>query len=134
MKQVEALRTLKSEENKQDIKSTAKIFSKDMRTNEIKSKIYDIKKWEEKIKRKHLKYETKKYINNFQQYETISPFYKRIYARKDNITEVEENQSNLLENLVELNNKSRPKTKEGKDKKRYLWNCISSLWRSRINS
>ena len=30
-----------------------------MRTNEIKNEIYEIKKWEEKIKRKDLKYETK---------------------------------------------------------------------------
>ena len=30
-----------------------------MRTNEIKNEIYEIKNWEEKIKRKDLKYETK---------------------------------------------------------------------------
>ena len=33
-----------------------------MRTNEIKTVINDIKKWESKIKRKDLKYETKNYI------------------------------------------------------------------------
>ena len=32
--------------------------------------------------------------------------------------------------MVEFNNKSRPKTKEGKDKKRYLWKCICSLTHS----
>ena len=31
--------------------------------------------------------------------------------------EAEEDQSNLLENLVEFQNKSKPKNKEGKDKK-----------------
>ena len=31
-----------------------------MRTNEIKNELDEIKKWEEKIKRKDLKYETKK--------------------------------------------------------------------------
>ena len=35
------------------------IFPKDMRTNEIKNEIYEIKEWEEKIKRKDLKNETK---------------------------------------------------------------------------
>ena len=40
-----------------------------------------------------------------------------------------------MKNMVEYNNKSRPKTKEGKNKnKRYLWECICSLKRSRINS
>ena len=56
-----SFKTLKSSENKQDIKSTDGIFPKQMRTNEIKNKIYEIKKWKEKIKQKDLKYETKKY-------------------------------------------------------------------------
>ena len=33
-----------------------------MRTYEIKNEIYEIKKWEEKTKRKDLKYGTKEYI------------------------------------------------------------------------
>ena len=56
-----SFKTLKSYENKQDIKSTDGIFPKEMRTNEIKNKIYEIKKWKEKITQKDLKYETKKY-------------------------------------------------------------------------
>ena len=50
----------KSEENKEYIKSIEGIFPKDMRTNEIKNEIYEIKKWQEKIKREDLKYKTKK--------------------------------------------------------------------------
>ena len=41
-----------------------------MRTNGIKYKIDKIKRWKEKIKRKVLKYEPKKHIYDFQQYET----------------------------------------------------------------
>ena len=33
-----------------------------MRTNEIKNEMGEIKKWEDKIKRQDLKYETNKYI------------------------------------------------------------------------
>ena len=33
-----------------------------MRTNEIKNELYDINKWEGKLKRKDLKYRTNKYI------------------------------------------------------------------------
>ena len=56
-----SFKTLQLYENKQDIKSTDGIFPKEMRTNEMKNKIYEIKKWKEKIKQNDLKYETKKY-------------------------------------------------------------------------
>ena len=46
IKQVKALTALKPENNKEDIKSIERIFTKDMRTNEIKNEIYEIKKWE----------------------------------------------------------------------------------------
>ena len=45
-------------------------FAKYMKNNEIWNEIDEIKKWEEKIKRKDLKYETKKYIYDFQIFET----------------------------------------------------------------
>ena len=49
IKQVEALKALKPVENK-ELVITEGIFPKDMRTIEIKNEIYEIKKWEEKIK------------------------------------------------------------------------------------
>ena len=49
MKQVETLKPLKTEENKQGIKSIKGIFQKYMRANEIKNKIEEIKKLEGKI-------------------------------------------------------------------------------------
>ena len=51
-----------------------------MRTNEIKNE--EIEKWKKKIKRKDLKYETKKYINYFQQYETIRSLVKVFILKK----------------------------------------------------
>ena len=60
IKQVEALKTLKSQENKQDIKSIKGTFPKDMKT-------YEIKKWEKEMKQKDFKNETKKYTYDFQQ-------------------------------------------------------------------
>ena len=84
-----------------------------MRTN-------DIKKWEEKIKRVDLKYKTKTCIYDFQQYETVRSFGESIYTQNISIVEAQENQSNLLKNIVEFNNKSRPKNKEVEDKKEIL--------------
>ena len=80
-----------------------------MRTNEIKNEMYEIKKWEEKIKREDLKYKTKNYTYDFQQYETIRSFGESIYTSKASIVEADEDESNLLKNLVEFNIKSRPK-------------------------
>ena len=74
-KQVEALKALKLEKNKEDITSIEEIFPKVMRTNEIKNEVYEIKKWEEKIKWEDLKYQTKKYTYDFQQYETVSKIF-----------------------------------------------------------
>ena len=48
IKQVQALQALKSDKNKQDIKSIDGIFPKEIRTNQIKNQIYETKKWEEK--------------------------------------------------------------------------------------
>ena len=91
-----------------------------MRTNEFKNEIHEIRKWEEKIKRKDLKYETKKHIYDFQQYEKIRSFGESIYTGKAKLVEAEEDQSNQLKDIVEFDNKSRPRAKDGKEKKRYL--------------
>ena len=52
-------------------------------------------------------------------------FGESIYTCKASIVEAEEDRSNLLKNLVEFHIKSRPKNKEGKDKKVILWKCIA---------
>ena len=40
-------------------------------------------------------------------------------------------QTNLLENMVKFNNKSKPKTKEGKDKKRNTFGSVNAFYGSR---
>ena len=64
-----------------------------MRTDEIKNEIYEIKKWEEKIKQEDLKYKTKNYTFCFQQYETIRSFGESIYTGKISIHEAEMDQT-----------------------------------------
>ena len=80
-------------------------FAKNIRTNEIKNEIDEITEWEEKIKRKDLKYKANKYLYDFQQFETIKFFGDSVYTGKVNIYEAEIDQSNLLEYMVKLNNK-----------------------------
>ena len=64
-----------------------------------------------------MKYKTNKYIYNFQQSDTIKSFDDSIYTGNINVDETEKDQNNLLDNIAEFNNRSRRKTKEGKDKK-----------------
>ena len=47
IKQVEAWKALKSEEN-QELESIEGLFPKNMRTNKIKNEIDEIRKWEER--------------------------------------------------------------------------------------
>ena len=53
------MKTLKPDENKEDIKSIERVFPKEMATDGIKNKLCEIKKWEEKTKPKDLKHKTK---------------------------------------------------------------------------
>ena len=103
-----------------------------MRNNEIKNETDDIKKWEEKTKRKAVIYKANKYKYDPQQSETIRSFGESIYTSKFTLDEAEEDQSNLFKNMVEFNMKSRPKHRKGKEKNKYFWYCKFFVCRSRI--
>ena len=64
IKQIEALKALKLKQN-QELKSIEGIFPKNMRTDEIKNEIDDIRKWEEKIEQKDLNYKTNEHLSDF---------------------------------------------------------------------
>ena len=94
-KQVEASKALTEEE----LESIEGIFSKNMRTDEIKNEKDEIKKWEDTIKQKDLKYEAGKYKYDFQQYEAIRCYGESIYSSKFSILKAGMDQTNLLENM-----------------------------------
>ena len=98
-----------------------------MRNNEIKNEIDEIKKWEDKIKHKYLKYEANKNTYDFQQFETIRSFGDSIYTGKISINEADLDQTNLLENMIKFNNKSRPRSKEERDKKQNTFDSVNDL-------
>ena len=76
-----------------------------MRTDEIKNEINDIKKWENKIKRKDLKYKTNRYKFDFQQFKILRSFGDSIYNGKVRIDEAEMEKTNLIENIVNVSKK-----------------------------
>ena len=127
---MESLKALKPEEN-QKIESIEGHFRKNMRTDEIKNEIDEIRKREEKTERKDLKYKPNKYLYDFQKFETIRSFDDSIYTGKINIDEAEMDQTNLLKNMVTFNNKSKPKTQEGNDKKQNTFDSVDALYEGR---
>ena len=52
----------------------------------------------------------------------------RIYTGKINLDETEKDQANLFENLVKYNNKSKPNSNQGTDKKRNTFDSVSALY------
>ena len=74
----------------------------------------------ESFKRKDLKNKTSKYIYDFQQFKTIRYVGNNIFTGKIKIDEAEKDQSSLLENIIEFNDKSRTRSKEGQEKKEIL--------------
>ena len=92
-----------------------------MGTNKIKNEVDEIKKWEEKIRRKDSVYKTNKYKYDSQQYDTIWSFGDNIYTEKIDIDNADIDQSSLLDGLNDFNDRVRPKNVEDKNKnKKYL--------------
>ena len=61
----------------------------------------------------------------------IRSFSESIYTGKTNIDEAEIDQSNLIKKLVQFNDKSRPRTAEGKDKKGNTFESVNALYEGR---
>ena len=97
----------------------------------LMDEIDEIKKWEEKIKRKNLVCKANKYKYDFQQYETIRTFGDSIYNGKTSRDEAEMDQTNLLDNLKDFNDRSRPKTAESKNRKRNTYQSAYALYEGR---
>ena len=86
------------------------LIPKKIKNIAMKNERYKIRKQEEEIKSKDLKYEAKKYIYDFQPNETIQSFVESIHTGKINTKGVEIDQSNLPKNLIKFNERSKSKT------------------------
>ena len=78
-----------------------------MKNDETKNEIYEIKKWENEINRIYIYIYIFIYI--FQQYDKVRSFGDSIYTGKISIDEAEMDQTNLLKNITDFSDKSRPK-------------------------
>ena len=75
-----------------------------------------------------MKYDTIKYVYDFQQVQTIRPFRDNIYNGKITISEDDKKQSSLLSSILECNNKTRPKSKVDKEKNNSTYESANALY------
>ena len=80
-----------------------------MRTNKIKCELDEIERIEYAIVRHYLKYKTSKNLFDFQKFKAINVFGNSILSGEITITEADEKQSNLLNDILEFNDEAKKK-------------------------
>ena len=71
------------------------------------------------------------YAFNFQQFETKRSFGNSIFNGKIALGEANKNQSNVQENILEFNNKARPRSKADKQRKNVTYEGANALYQGR---
>ena len=108
-KQVEALKDSKP---KKQTKSIEGIFSEAYESAEIKNELNKVKEYEKKVNRNNMiDYSSMKPFD-FRIFKTIRSVGEDIYSSKITINEADQVQADLVQYIVNFNNKTRPK-KEG---------------------
>ena len=113
-KQVDALKDSKLEGQTKSIEG---IFPKDDENGEIKNELHKIKRYEKKVIRDNLFYESSKQIYDFKVLKTIRYFGDSIYNHKIEIHETNQEQADLLKSLSSFNNKTKPTSNKSKNEK-----------------
>ena len=110
-KQFEASKVLKPVKPQQKLKSIEGIFPKNLDSSENKNKINEIKKLEGQINRNGLIYKSSKYVYDFRKFQAIGSFGDSIFNGKIITNEADKKQDNLLDVILNFNNKVRPRSK-----------------------
>ena len=115
-KQIKAVNTLKSDNNKLTIEDVIpkSVFAND----EAKEEFNKTKEIEEKVDREKLFYKTNKNIYNFKIFQTIRTFGEDIYNGETTLEEANAYQTNLSNEISDFIRKTKPKNKEKKREKK----------------
>ena len=117
-KQVDVLNTLKSDNNKKlEIKNENIIPKSSFGSDEAKEEINKIKEIEKTIDREKLIYDASEYTYNFRNFRTIRAFDRDIYEGKITLKKADEDQSNLLNEIKNFRDKTRPQKYDKKQEK-----------------
>ena len=121
-KQIEALNTLKSDNNNNKLKiRNEDIIPKNAFANdETKKELNKILKIEKNVDREKLIYEAGEYIYDFRKFNTIRTFGEDIYNGKITLEEADEDQSDLVDEINNFTKKTKPRDNEKKQEKK---NC-----------
>ena len=112
-------------------KSIEEIFPEDYESVEIKNELNKTKEYDKKVNRKHMIYYSSKEPFDFRTFKTIRSFADDIYSGKTTINEADQEQTDLVEYILNFNNKARPKNKDYKNNKRNFLNTAKKFYEGR---
>ena len=114
-KRVDALNTLKSDNNKKiEIKNEDIIPESAFTSDEAKEELNKILKIEKNVDREKLVYDAGKHKDDFRKFNTIRTFGEDIYNGRITLEEADEDQSDLADKIDEFTEKTRPKSDKKK--------------------
>ena len=124
-KQVEAFNTLKSN-NQLTIED---VIPKNALNNEAKKELHKIKEIEKNVDRDKLIYETNKYTYSFKDIQIIKTFDRDIYEGKITLEKANEYQVDLLAEIMNFGENTKPRSEEKRNKKQKLFfkTCVVLL-------
>ena len=117
-KQVEALKTFKSDNEKLTIEDM--IPKSALNNYEAKKELDKIFETGKTIDREKLIYKASEYIYSFRNFRTIRMFGRDIYEGKITVKEADEDQSNLLNEIRNFDHKKRPQNDKKKREKKVV--------------
>ena len=114
-KQVDVLKDLKP---KEQTKSVEEIFPEGYEYVEIKNELNKIKEYEKEVDRNNIIYYSSKEPVGFRMFKIRRSFSEDIYSNKITITKTDQKQSELVDYILNFNNKTRAKNKADKKTKK----------------
>ena len=103
-------------------------FPQNILNDEAKREIDKILEIEKTVDREKLVYEASEYEYSFQNFLTIRTFGRDIYNDEITLKEADEDQSSLLNEIINFRDKTKPRgEKKSKKKKMFLKTCITIL-------
>ena len=118
-KQVDALNTLKSDNNKKlEIKNKDKVPKSAFASDEAKEELNKILKIEKNVDREKLVDDPGKYTYDFRTFNTVRTFGEEIYEGKITLEEADEDQSDLADQISEFIKETKLKNYSKKGKKK----------------
>ena len=127
-KQVDVLKDLKP---KEQTKSVEEIFPEGYEYVEIKNELNKIKEYEKEVDRNNIISYSSKEPVGFRMFKIRRSFREDIYSNKITITKADQKQSELVDYILNFNNKTRAKNKADKKTKKNILNSAQNPYYGR---